>query len=357
MGVGLRLSALAARQLDANNGLLTAFKKWLQQQQLYVYTVNGFPYGAFHGQTVKEQVYRPDWAEPERLEYSEQLARVLIALLPAHQHGSISTVPLGFKPDLTNPERLRQSIDNLLRLTCTLAMLEQSTGSLIQFALEPEPGCYLETTAECIAFFQQHIYSEQAIARLREHLPPELAHKAGAALLKRHLGICLDTCHAAVMFERPLAMLQALTAAAIPVHKIQLTAALRVVRLTSELRRQLRQFADGIYLHQTSVRTVDASVPRTEFYLDLAPALDMAADNAELRSHFHVPVFAATLGDLHTTQNDLVELLETFRTAPSCPHLEVETYTFDVLPEELRQRSVDAHVSRELNWVREQLEL
>src|SRR5688572_7996956 len=94
MGVGLRLSALAARQLTEDHGLLRAFKDWLQQQHLYVYTVNGFPYGTFHGQAIKEKVYKPDWAEAERLTYSMQLARVLCELLPEKQHGSISTVPV-----------------------------------------------------------------------------------------------------------------------------------------------------------------------------------------------------------------------------------------------------------------------
>jgi hypothetical protein len=185
--------------------------------------------------------------------------------------------------------------------------------------------------------------------------PGELRHEAGIALLKRYLGVCLDTCHAAVMFEHPLQMLRTLAATGIPVHKIQLTAALHVPRLTPALRQRLSQFADEIYLHQTSVRTAGGS-DAVEFYLDLAPALDKSADDAELRSHFHVPVFAETLGGLRTTQPELIELLTAFKAAPSCPHLEVETYTFDVLPAELRQDSVDIHIAREINWVRERLE-
>lgn len=351
MGVGLRLSALAAQQLVTDKNVLTTFKNWLRQEKLYIYTVNGFPYGAFHGQTVKEKVYRPDWAEPERLTYSMQLARILCALLPERQHGSISTVPVGFKPDFVKPERLQAACGNLLQLTAFLAGLENETGNLIQCALEPEPGCFLETTDDTAAFFKEHMFSAEAVVHLRQYLPSQLKHKAGIPLLKRHLGVCLDTCHAAVMFESPLNMLRGLAKAGIPVHKIQLTAALRVTRLTPEVRRQLRQFADDVYLHQTSLRSVTGS----EFYLDLAPALDKAADDAELRSHFHVPVFAKTLGGLRTTQDDLIELLAALKAAP-CPHLEVETYTFDVLPENLRRDSVDTHVSRELNWVKEQLE-
>lgn len=355
MGVGLRLSALAACQLDENRDLLDAFKNWLQKQQCYVYTLNGFPYGAFHGQTVKENVYRPDWAESARLDYSMQLARVLAALLPQGQHGSISTVPVGFKPDFAGPERLQAAVGDILCLAAYAAVLERDSGKLIQLALEPEPGCFLETTRDAADFFRQHVFSEEAVARLRKHLPAKLKHQADITLLKRHLGICLDTCHAAVMFERPLAMLQTLNAAGIPVHKIQLTAALRVAQMTPALRQRLTQFADTVYLHQTSVQAGTGS-PGTKFYLDLEPALEAAADGAELRSHFHVPVFAETLGGLRTTQPELIELLEALKAVPSCPHLEVETYTFEVLPPELKQDSVDAHIIRELNWVRERLE-
>ncbi len=355
MGVGLRLSALAAGELTADPGLLMAFKNWLQQQQLYVYTINGFPYGAFHGQAIKEKVYRPDWAETERLSYSMQLARVMCALLPEGQHGTISTVPVGFKPDFNETQRLQKAVDNLLQLSAFLIKLERETGQLIQFALEPEPGCFLETTRDTLAFFQQHIYAQNAVEQLRQYLPAELRHEADVPLLKRHLGVCLDTCHAAVMFERPLIMLQTLTAAGIPVHKIQLTAALSVGRLTPAARQQLQQFADAVYLHQTSVRGAN-STAQPEFYLDLAPALAKAGSDTELRSHFHVPVFAENLGGLQTTQRDLLDLLAAFQSMPPCPHLEVETYTFDVLPPELKQDSIVAHVSREITWVRERLE-
>jgi hypothetical protein len=353
MGVGLRLSALATRQLDADKNLLAAFKNWLQQQQLYVYTVNGFPYGTFHGEAIKEQVYRPDWAEPERLTYSMQLATVLCALLPPREHGSISTVPVGFKPEFASPDRLQKAVNHLLQLVAFLAELEYKSGKLIQFALEPEPGCFLETTHDTVVFFQQWLYTDHGASQLLQYLPAELKPKANVALLKRHLGVCLDTCHAAVMFERPLTMLQTLTAAGIPIHKIQLTAALSVKRLNPATRKQLLQFADPIYLHQTSMRSTGSPL---EFYLDLGPALDKAADDTELRCHFHVPVFAENLGGLQTTQRDLIDLLAAFRPTPPCAHLEVETYTFDLLPAELKQDSVVAHVSREINWVKEQLE-
>lgn len=351
MGVGLRLSALAARQLSENPEQLQTFKDWLQQQDLYLYTINGFPYGTFHGQSVKEEVYQPDWAMPERLEYSRQLARILGALLTEGRHGSISTVPVGFKPEFENLQRLNDAVDNLLKLVAFLAELEHDGQKLVQFALEPEPGCYLETTRDTVLFFQQRLLTDDAVEQLALYLPPGLKPKANMSLIKRHLGVCLDTCHAAVMFESPLAMNNALIEAGISVHKIQLTAALNVARLTTAARERLRRFADDVYLHQTSIRAGDGN----RFYLDLEPALNEAEDGVELRSHFHVPVFAESLGELGTTQKDLRELLADFRRKPGCPHLEVETYTFDVLPAELKQGSVADNISRELNWVKEQL--
>jgi hypothetical protein len=355
MGVGLRLSALAARQLMHDDELLHVFKAWLQQQDLYVYTVNGFPYGAFHGETIKEKVYQPDWAEPERLIYSRHLAIVLSRLLPEHQHGSISTVPLGYKPDFNDPARIHMAVDKLLQLVVFLAEHEHESGTLIQYALEPEPGCCLETTRDTVAFFQQHIFTGQAVEQLKQYLPRELVSKADIALIKRHLGVCLDSCHAAVMFEQPLMMLKTLTEAGIPVHKIQLTAALNVLCLTPALREQLAQFADPVYLHQTSVRGAGDTKQLQHYYSDLTPALTEAVDGVELRSHFHVPVFAEHMGGLMTTQADLIELLAELRRDSYCSHLEVETYTFDLLPEELKQGSIVANVCREINWVREQL--
>lgn len=353
MGVGLRLSAVAANQLIENQNQLRSFKNWLQQQDLYVFTINGFPYGAFHGQAVKERVYQPDWSAIARLSYSKQLATILSELLPDNQHGSISTVPIGFKPEFKNPSRLNDAVLHLLQLAAFLAELEHNTGKRIQYALEPEPACLLETTQDTIEFFRQQLYTEQAVAQLSKHLGSELRNNADISLIKRYLGVCLDTCHAAVMFEEPLAMSRALVNAGIPIHKVQLTAALSVARLNPSIREQLAQYSDDVYLHQTSIR----SKPNQQtFYLDLDLALQHAPDDAELRCHFHVPVFAEKLGVLQTTQNELSKLLDAYKLDPVRSHLEVETYTFNLLPQELRLGSVIDNISRELNWVKERLQ-
>lgn len=287
MGVGLRLSAEAAAAL-AEPAALDTLRGSLAEQALYVFTINGFPYGRFHGVPVKEQVYAPDWRRPERLAYTDRLAGLLAALLPADRSvtGSISTVPGAFR------------------------------------AAGAEPGARI------------------AIAN---------------ALLRRHLGLCLDVCHAAVEFEPPAESLALLRRAGIAVARLQLSSALAVRRPDAEAAALLRRFDDGIYLHQVVQRRPDGSLRRP---LDLPEALaTLPADPAghEWRVHCHVPVFHEHLGRLGTTQFVLRDVLVHQREEGISPHLEVETYTWDVLPPELRRDGLDAAIARELSWVRERL--
>src|SRR4051812_23941199 len=94
--IGLRLGQRAATEL-AQPGELAAFQRWLEKHDCYVFTINGFPYGSFHGARVKEQVYAPDWSTAERVAYTRQLFVLLDQLAPKRAAGSVSTVPLTFK--------------------------------------------------------------------------------------------------------------------------------------------------------------------------------------------------------------------------------------------------------------------
>jgi len=336
LGVGLRLSGIASGYLANNSEALEQFKHWLEEQGIYVFTLNGFPYGEFHNRPVKEQVYQPDWRSEERFAYSCRLAKILATLLPEGMTGSISTVPVGFKPNFATQMQVETAAQNILRFTKYLIEYKKQRGAHIQLALEPEPGCYLETTAGTILFFERQLLDKTPIR-------PEI--------LTQHLGVCLDTCHAAVMFENSLEAAQAYQRANIPLHKIQLTTAVQASALNAESKQQLQQFCDDVYLHQSCVR----SNGRQKFYLDLPEALENSQDGDELRSHFHVPVFHERLNGLQTTQADLLALLETQKQQALSQHLEVETYSFDVLPEHLRKDSVVDNISRELLWTREQL--
>ncbi|MCS6779136.1 MAG: metabolite traffic protein EboE [Geminicoccaceae bacterium] len=354
MGVGLRLSAIAAEAL-AEPAALDSFRRWLATHRLYVFTLNGFPYGPFHGTRVKEQVYEPDWRTPERLAYTTRLAQLMAALLPEEPglEGSISTVPLGFRPGRDDPDAMAAYGANLLEAIARLVELERRTGKRIALALEPEPMCALETTAEAVAFLEERIFAAAARARLAARL--SVAASEAEALARRHLGLCLDVCHAAVEFEEPEASLALVERAGIRVPKLQLSAALSVPRVERGTIATLRRFEDGVYLHQVVERAADGSLRR---FLDLEPAL-AAIDEAigrEWRVHCHVPIFAERLGEgLASTRPTLEAVLAIQARRPISRHLEVETYTFDVLPAELRAERVEEAVARELRWARDRL--
>src|SRR5207302_343377 len=59
----------------------------------------------------------------------------------------------------------------------------------------------------------------------------------------------------------------------------------------------------------------------------------------------------AGLGRFLNTQGYLRELLARLRRETPCRHLEVETYTWDVLPEEYRREGIVDAVAREMRWV------
>lgn len=345
-GVGLRLAALAAAELEAP-GALDAFSELLSSQDLYVFTLNGFPYGAFHGTRVKESVYLPDWFEEKRVSYTRSLGAVLAALLPEGVSGSISTVPGAFAARASAPNAGHQLAHNLLRSAAELVRIERDTGKHIALALEPEPACFLETSAQAVSFFETELWSREAVTAFGGMTG--LKGHAAEAALRRHVGICLDACHGSVEFEPPLHALKAFLAAGIAVPKIQISTGLRLHAADAATLTALAAFDDGVYLHQTVVRPQGSE--KLHHFIDLPAAFAAAATHgadAEWRVHFHVPVFESRLGPFSSTQDELIELL--IEAPELSSHLEVETYTFDVLPPEYRAGSVTEAVARELTW-------
>jgi sugar phosphate isomerase/epimerase len=347
--VGLRVSARAAAEL-ADPEARGALKALLAAEGFRAVTVNGFPYGPFHGQPVKEAVYLPDWRSRERLAYTAALADLMADIAPEGETVSLSTVPGAFAPDGRGAEPAMA--ETILRAVAHLVRLRERSGVTVALALEPEPCCFLETTAEAVAFFGAWLFGAAAAARLAALTGLSAAQAAEA--LPRHLGLCLDVCHAAVEFEDPEESVAALRAAGIPIHKLQLSAALRVARLDPAARAALAPFVEPTYLHQVVSRR-DGRLTR---FADLPEALAQGAaqDGAEWRIHFHVPVFAAQAGPFATTRDALERMLALHARAPVSAHLEVETYTWEVLPPALRAESVEADVARELAWVRERLQ-
>lgn len=351
-GVGLRLSAEAA----AETGVAAELAAIFDGEGFAAFTMNGFPYGRFHGAPVKEAVYEPDWTTAERVAYSLSLAETMAALVPPGGFATISTVPGGYAPRVTGREAA--VADGLLQAVAGLVRLEQSTGRTVTLALEPEPWCLLDSTADAVAFFRAHLFTDAAARRLGA-LAGLTADEAAQAL-PRHLGICLDVCHMAVNFEEPEETLAALAAAGIPIHKVQLSAALRIARADAVARQRLNAFRDAVYLHQTVARAADGTANGTvRRFLDLPQALESpGGENEEWRVHFHVPVFAEPEPPLGSTSGSLDRLLAIHRDRPVAPHLEVETYTWDVLPAEAcgaGAMSVVDGIERELRWVLERL--
>jgi sugar phosphate isomerase/epimerase len=349
-GVGLRLSAVAADALR-DPATFTELGEFLRANGLYVFTINGFPYGPFHGTRVKEDVYLPDWQDEERLRYTNVLADLLADLLPDTLDGSVSTVPGAFKARVQSEDTVARMATLMIRHAAHLVRLREKTGHTIALALEAEPCCFLETLDETIGFFESHLFAAQAVKQLTAEtgLQGDTAEEA----LRHHLGVCLDLCHAAVEFEDPHAIAARTDNAGIRIAKMQLSAGLQIPDVTAETAERLRAFADDVYLHQV----VEHSSARLKRYVDLPEALAQRAGGGkrEWRIHFHVPVFLEDLGDLRSTQSFLRDVLIQHRENPISPHLEVETYTWDVLPERYRGEDVVSAVARELDWVTAQL--
>jgi len=350
-GVGLRLSAESARTL-ATPEALDELRAFLRAHDLYVFTINGFPYGPFHGRPVKEQVYLPDWLDPERLAYTDQLADILAALLPDGVEGTISTVPGAFAPRVHGePDQVRMA-QALLDHVAHLVRLRATTGRRVALALEPEPCCFLETIAEAVDFFERYLFSAAAVEWVSSSTG--LTRVAAATAIREHLGVCLDACHMAVEFEEPAKVLEALRAAEIRVPKVQVTAGLRVVLRDGDdaTLDALGAFADDVYLHQVVERRADGTLTR---HLDLPQALAAARagkgqGTREWRVHFHVPVFRERYGAFEGTQEYVAELLRLVREGDVSEHFEVETYTWGVLREEFGGGGMVAGIARGVEW-------
>jgi hypothetical protein len=240
----------------------------------------------------------------------------------------------------------------VLRVAAHLVELEARTGRTVTLALEPEPYCFLETTDETIEYFTKHLYSGAAaetLARLAQ-IPISEAHVA----LRRHVGIVFDICHQAVEYEDIPASLQKLVDAGVPIFKLQEAAALHVPQVTQEVVDILKRYAQTIYLTQT-VEKKNGKLTRFLNLEDAFVAWDKDPGPREWRTHFHVPVFLNEIGPFRTTRFAIEEALRFHKARPLSRQLEIETYTWDVLPDNLKTGDIVDYVCRELDWVRGQL--
>lgn len=358
-GIGLRLSAKAARELNEVPAL-AAFQDWLLEKNCYVFTMNGFPYGQFHGKMVKDQVHAPDWTTRERVDYTIGLFDLLAVLLPPHlPEGGVSTSPLSYRWWHTTRKAKQEVREigarHLAEVTAHLVELKARTGKSLHLDIEPEPDGLLENSTEFLEFYEHDLLTTGSAA-LRQKLGCTVV-EAGDHL-REHVQLCYDVCHFAVEYEdHAETVLRKLKKLGVRTGKIQISAALQteIGSDTGDLQEALEPYNESTYLHQTVCRRADGELVK---YPDLGPALDALPGESftELRTHFHVPIFTNTYGRLRSTNRHIEDLLALWKKQPFCPHLEVETYTWDVLPDN-NQLGLTESIARELQWVRKQLEL
>ena len=351
-GVSLRLSASSVQTLTGDRGERERLKEFLHQHDMYLYTVNAFPYGPFKNRVVKKDVYEPDWSTDLRETYTMEVANILAEVAPPFVDPTIQSPPLGFKPNVTSQKVVDAFTHHVLRVVALLIKLHQTTGRTVRLALEPEPYCFLETTEEAIDYFTNHLYASSAVDSIVSQTG--LSRASAEIAIRNHLGMVYDICHQAVEYEDIGSSLRALADAGIPVFKLQEAAALRVPEVTQEKVDALRRFADTVYLTQT----VEKRHGKLTRYLNLEDAFaawDKDPGSREWRTHFHVPVFLDDLGDFKTTRFAIEDALAFHRANKLSPQLEIETYTWDVLPDHLKTGDIVDYVCMELEWVRSQL--
>lgn len=354
-GIGLRLADLAARELLESDNL-AQFKHWLIQENLYVFTLNGFPYGGFHRQVVKDEVYAPDWSKIERVDYTLRLLKILETLLPEGIDGGISTVPLSYKIWWKQDEEageivFKRSCLHIALIVAEMIRIHETTGKLLHLDLEPEPDGLIENTSEVIDFFQDYllpIAGRDLTDKL--NISQQLAEK----YLLENIRICYDTCHFAVEYEDPASVFTRLQSAGIKIGKIQISAAIKV-NLPTEIEQRrlifqrLHPFADSTYLHQVIERRPDGELYHYPDLITALPQLEQSLAE-EWRTHFHIPIFISDYQLLQSTQDDIITVLNLVQKNQACQHLEIETYTWDILPPEMKIDLLTS-IQREYEWV------
>lgn len=356
-GIGLRLSYQAAVELASGDNLLR-FKDWLSQNEMYVFTMNGFPYGNFHNEPVKDKVHLPDWTSHDRLNYTQLLFRILSQLLPFGMEGGISTSPLSYKYWHKNEADLIQvkktATAQLVAVVAQLVEFYENKGIMMHLDIEPEPDGVIENSDEYIAFFKDYLLAEGASL-----LASELSCTVLKAqeYMRRHLQLCYDVCHFAIEFEESEDVIQKMENHGLKIGKLQISAALKCKTSSKttieELQNCLLNFDEPTYLHQAVIKTKDNGLLK---FNDLKSGIEAMTrtDFMELRTHFHVPIFVENYQLLQSTQNDITDILQIWRKKEFTQHLEIETYTWEVLPAHL-QTDLTQSIERELKWVIEKV--
>jgi len=346
MGLGLRVSR--QMQIDlTEERTFQEFKLWLEQNDLYVFTINGFPYGSFHSSVIKEKVHAPDWTTPDRLEYTLRLFDLLDRLLPENiKEGGISTSPLSYRHWFTSDLQLENATQHatmqILKIADYLNQIFQRSGNILHLDLEPEPDGIIEDGAEFVQWYMDvllplaHDYFAQK----------KMTTKEAEEVVRRHIQLCYDVCHMAVEYENQPLLIDILKKNDISIGKIQLSSAIKIPAGGSP--DGLKAFVEDQYLHQAVIKTGSGELLK---FKDLDEALKSEyPQNAEWRVHYHVPLFTEKYHSLDSTRDYIQEIIQLHKQTPLTDHLEIETYTWEVLPEDL-QLPIEESISREYQFI------
>lgn len=356
MGIGLRLSNEASLEL-AKEANLEEFKKWLKENDAFVFTMNGFPYGNFHHTKVKDNVHTPDWRTDDRVIYTNRLFSLLASLLSPEMDGGVSTNPISYRRWFNTPQEFqsakKKGTENMIRVVDNLIRIHKTTGKILHLDVEPEPDGILETGTEFINWYMNDLLPA-GVPFIGEKW--NVSSRESEMMIKEHLRLCYDVCHFAIGYESHAQVIRQLAQQQIKVGKIQISAALKASmnqRSRTEVKAAFSNFNEPVYLHQVVSKMQDGNLVR---YPDLPEALMDKRETAnEWRAHFHVPVFVKDFGLLASTQDEIIEVLTIQKHHPFTQHMEVETYTWEVLPEHLKL-PVGESICRELKWVQQLLD-
>ena len=323
-------SVFVEQMVDTEN--LNLVKEFLAKNNFYVFTLNAFPYGQFHEKPVKEKVYLPDWTTDMRTDFTCKAADFLAQLLPEHIPGSISTLPGGYKKALNGFRRdFEEKIaENLQNVAEYLAELDRKLGTEIVLGIEMEPDCLWENPAEFIRFYRKYFSGNETVGK--------------------YLGVCYDTCHQELVGGLPGSGLKSLLDEGIRIAKIQLSTALETHKSATADFQALELFSDEVYLHQTRILNDKGKI--TKVYNDIPACCQDEFDDGHLVSHFHLPIFCSELpGNISPANGELKGVMKMLERNPEiCPNLEIETYTYNVLPESLTSETMENNITEEYKW-------
>jgi hypothetical protein len=351
LGLGLRLANQASIDLFENENF-EDFKNWLEANEVYVFTMNGFPYGNFHNVVVKDKVHTPDWTTKERADYTIRMFELLAKLLPENlEEGGISTSPLSYRFWWNTPESLENATQtatkNILLVVDALIDIFEKTGKTLHLDIEPEPDGILENSEEFINWYTRYLLP----MGIKHLVDKGYSTQDATSIIKKHITLCYDVCHFAVGFENPQEVIDKLDNAGLKVGKIQISSAVKVdfSENAEEKLKTIAQYNEPTYLHQVVAQKKDGSFLK---FPDLTEAITAFNEEiSEWRVHFHVPLFLESYGLVGSTQSDIVETIKVHKNKLFTHHLEIETYTWGVLPSEF-QAPLNESIIREINWVK-----